>query len=66
MKNVKDLRITFLLWVPLFLVAITAAILQGFQDIFLFAIAMGLALWAVCEAALLVYRKTQQYLRRRD
>ena len=58
-------RLTVALWVPLFAVLLVTAVLNGFQDIWLFAIALGLATWSVSDAAVLLGHHLQQWHRTR-
>ena len=52
---VDDRRFTVALWVPLFTAVMVCAALEGFPDLWLFAVAMGLATWGVCDAAALLW-----------
>lgn len=56
---VPDFKLTFILWVPLFAVALAFGIMRRFPSIGLFAIAMAVGVWGVCDAGVRVYRKTQ-------
>ena len=58
-------KFTLALWVPLFTVAMVLAAFDGMADLGLFAIAMGLALWGVCEAAALLWHHLQAWSRNR-
>ena len=58
----SDLWIATCLWASLFATAMWLAARNGFQDLWLFAAAMGLSLWGLCDALLLVARTTREYL----
>ena len=56
----NDLKLTCCLWLPSYLVAVLTAAQQGIRDLWLFAIAMALAVWSACDAAVLLIRKASR------
>ncbi len=58
---VPDFKLTFALWLPLYIAVMWYGIRQGFPSLGLFAIAMAAGIWAVGDAAVLTYRKVQEY-----
>ena len=61
-----DFKVTFVLWLPIFAVVMWMGIQRGFQHIALFAIAMGLAVWSICDAAVLVFNNIRDWLAKRS
>ena len=58
---VPDFKLIFRLWLPLFVVAVWFGIHRGYPDIGLFAVAMAVGVWSVCDAAVLTYRRILKY-----
>ena len=56
----SDLKLTFILWLPTFAAILWLGIQRAFPDIVLFAIAMGLVVWSVCDAAVLIVANTRK------
>ena len=56
----SDFRLTFFLWLPAYVLVMHAAIQRGLADIWLFAIAMAVAIWSACDAFTLLVRKVTQ------
>ena len=58
---VPDFKLTFILWLPLFALALAFGIQQRYPNLVLFSIAMAVGVWGVCDAAVIAYRKVREY-----
>jgi len=56
-----DLKLTFRVWLPVFLLLVWLGVLLRVEDFGLWVLAMALAAWAVCSHAVLVLRKWQEW-----
>jgi membrane protein DedA with SNARE-associated domain len=59
-------RATLILWVPLFALALWYGISQRFEDMGLYAVAMGLGTLGVAGRAVLARRKWQEWRRSKN
>lgn len=58
---VPDFKLIFSLWLPLFAVAVWYGFYRGYLDMGLFALAMAVSVWSVCDAAVLTCRRIQDW-----
>lgn len=62
---VPDFKIIFRLWLPLFALAVWYGFYRNLPHLGLFAVAMAVALWSVCDTAVLTYRRFQEWRNQR-
>ena len=64
-RLVPDFKTIFILWLPLFAITVAYGYYRGYPDMGLFALAMAVAVWSVCDTAVLTYRRFQEWRNQR-